>query len=203
VAPTWAYGTGWGFDGATQYLVSPALPGYPLSIVIRGQYPAADGGVWGAVGNGQQGVAVGTGGSTQDNSGTDIIGVNTGVAWADTNSAITTGANHVLAMIAPTSGAPLIFYLDGALVGSSWGGNTRNAPLGASYIGGHVDYFGVPNRFSNASIAALAIYSDALTAGEVAALTVSMNALPTAAGNPVAIIQQHHHAAVYGGVAVG
>jgi hypothetical protein len=35
VAPTWASGTGWGFDGSTQYLTTGIVPASGYSVVVR------------------------------------------------------------------------------------------------------------------------------------------------------------------------
>lgn len=168
-APTWASATGWTFDGVTQYLVTGIVPASGWSVLAR-FYDA-----------GQNGPLLGCDQAWTQAGGSFYLRASLLGSWRQFGNgeefsvapAITTG------VLATTPGAA---YTDGAYDGvvPNW---TKPAAGLDIYIGlFHIAASGGVNDsggyFPNSQkIQAIAIYSDALTAGEVATVSAAMAAL--------------------------
>lgn len=159
VAPAWAYGTGWTFNGTTQYLTTGYVPGAGSSLIARvsglpntnnhvaGLYLVWAVGAWTAKffyahGSWKIGAAIGL----------PFTGV---LAVANTKGYVNGAADP------------------GTVTGA---GGVATAYIGAGNSGG------VATAFAACSVQAVAFYSGTLSAADVLALTTAMNALPTAAG---------------------
>lgn len=174
VAPTWAYGTGWTFNGTTQYLTTGiTVTSNTWSVLVRFTNGASTldrmlcGGYVGS-GTADFGLFQVTGGKSYY--------VNNALKAAP--SIYTSG---VLGMAGKTA------YINGA---------AETGAIGAGAVTGAGFYVGrnaaSANYYFPGKIQALAIYSATLTLADVVAITAAMNALPVAASTPT--MMQHHHA---------
>lgn len=181
-APSWAYGTGWTFNGSTQYLTTGGVvPAAGWSAVVRFSSlgsPGSNAPVLGAGNNGAGNAfqlvpyAAVTGSVRLYAYGTNFL-----IASANVSSG-------TLAMV----GGGNSYYnaaSDGATPGT-FSGAGQALYIGARNNGGTAD------RFCPVSIQAVAIYSGALTSGDVSAIVAAMNALPAATSAPT--MMQHHAA---------
>lgn len=165
VAPTFDAATGWTFDGIAQFLRTNYIPsvGANLSVIVRA-------------------IQQNSGGATQTligmaNSASPYNGVwvrlrnatalycNDGVSGAGTARY----GSHVAA-VAGRQG-----YIDGAPDGAAFADSAQAFPAYDMYVGAL--HFSSTIQFEVASIQAVAIYTTALSAAQVAALTVVMAAL--------------------------
>lgn len=164
VAPTWASGTGWTFNGTNQYLTTGAIPQTTWSIFLR----FSDSTI------GTTGVPIGeapASGNTQIMLSPKTGGLNR-YYW----NGNTTGAP-----VAPpiTSGVMAISGNNGYLNGSfdiaipvTWSGtNTLPIYIGAANVNSVATYF------TPLKIQAVAIYNSTLTAPQVLAISTAMAAL--------------------------
>ena len=173
VAPTFDTAEGWVFNGSTQWLDSGITRGSGYTMIVR-VYATSDGVPMGGLDNNISYFRVRAG---------DVI-------WFSNNSFIAVapsgiGSEMVLAL------AGKVAYRAGSTTGTVSGSDAAGSPIS----------FGVakPNhRFCACKIRAAAVYSGTLTAGEIAALTTLMNALPVAAAKGLPIIA-YHHRQVFGG----
>lgn len=168
VAPTWAYGTGWTFNGSTQYLTT-------------GVVPASDQ-TWSAL-------VRFTGGAQNTGALFGVVSATSSryfVIWPDWTDnkiyynnggatlGVTPGMNSGVAGFAGNKG-----YRDGiADPGTNSAGS--GTITGGVYIG-RLNY--TTPYYWLGNIQALAIYSGTLTAAQMLAVTTAMNALPVAAGD--------------------
>jgi len=161
VAPTWASGTGWSFNGSTQYLTTGLVPASGYSMIC--QYD----GLSGASIEVLCGIA-----STVDDARFWIMPRHTADlhiwGYGDAiNTTATRSASGVMAL-AGTNG-----YLDGVLDGPA---GTWNSTVLDIYIGGNNSDTGILNTIGG-NISALAVYNTTLTGPQVAAITTAMQAL--------------------------
>lgn len=153
VAPTFAAGVGWTFDGSTQYLTSGLAPAAGYSMIVRFS------GV-----SGNEAVAAGS-----SNSGANffLLAPRTSLATFH-NYGYTSGI-----VVAPALAAGVMAiaaedcYLNGALEGSTTPGAITSQPIaiGAQNNGGTI------TKFLAGTITHLYIYNRTLTAEEIAAIT--------------------------------
>lgn len=160
VAPTWASGTGWTFNGTTQWLnsgITPANNSWTQIVLF----------------------------SSLTNSGI-VMGVESGSrAWFRPNigavqygfgaTVLSAGAALTGGVLAAYNAANTIYgYRNGVIdgsVASTSGSLTNTVYLGCRNLAGS------PQLFAAANIQAAAIYSGTLTAPEVATITAAMNLL--------------------------
>ena len=165
VTPTWASGTGWGFNGTTQHLTTgiTAQSGVNYIFVIR--FSNLDSGdsrsIFGAVGN---------------------------VDWRIEISPIFSGGNgrYIYTSVVDTSAASATagvvalsntnVYLNGSSVTSFDPTSITSTSPHALFIGARNNN-GVANQHALGNIQAVAIYSSTLTASQVAAVSAAMAAL--------------------------
>ncbi len=180
-APTWAYNTGWSFNGTTQYLVGYTPPNQAaFTLIVRF-----------------------SGGSTATvralvctSDGTNNLGLfsslaASGVLYANSGQVLVTPslATGVLA-VAGGQG-----YRNGSADGASFTPTGR--PWSAMAIGRRNNN---NDFYFDGSIQAVAMYTTDLTAGEVATVTTAMNALPAVtAGKGLPVIADWHAAQLAGG----
>lgn len=167
-APTWAAGTGWTFNGTSQYLNTGITPTAGYSAIVRFSGSSAD-------------VAMIVG-------ATGYFGIwpqyspGTGYYQVGAGFQSTTGKTSGV-MCTVGNGASSQGYYNGAADGAAF---TATSPaFGPITIAG-------TNGFWPGDVQAVAIYNTALTAGQVAAITSAMQALPVAALLPIML--QHAEA---------
>lgn len=157
VAPTLDI-NGWSFNGSTQYLTTGIIPNGMKSMIVR--FSGASGST-----------AAILGASDADSSGRFIlfaaVGANRAYGYSGLNSVSGASTSGVMAL------AENNCYLNGAADGITAGSTITSSPL---FIGAR-NFAGAVNSFLSGKIQALAIYSTALTSGEVSTLTTLMNAL--------------------------
>lgn len=170
-APSFDTATGWTFNGSTQYLTSGYTPPGTAAFTVIVRYS-------GATRTGDRClVGQSDGGQNQG------IFVNLSLVG---NTAFLANGAYATPATAPAAGVLAVAggqgFLDGATYGSSWtpaAGTWRPIYIGAYNSAGSVAF-----RYAG-NIQAVAIYSTTLTAGNVATLTTSMEALPVASGSPL------------------
>lgn len=163
VAPSWASGTGWTFNGTTQYLRVLLLPQSGWSMIVR--FSGFSG----------SGIAVG-GQDTLTNTARFYLSPYLGALGAQVygygNSFYSGGALLASGTMAITAA---LAYRNGAYIGTGGGtytnGNAVNVAIGGRWTGSAVD------NLSSVSIQALAIYNATVTSGQIAALHTAMLAL--------------------------
>lgn len=167
VAPTFGAGTGWTFNGTTQYLTTGYSPGGTRHTVIVRYSDVA------------KATTCLFGADPDNNSRSLLIPDYTGASVYYFN-----GANiglqvspRLLAGVLAVSDRAYRNGTDEGSLGTFSGTNNQTYYIGARQNGG------VASLFINAKIQAIAIYSGIKTAGEVATLTTAMNALPVASGS--------------------
>jgi sporulation protein YlmC with PRC-barrel domain len=116
------------------------------------------------------GFAIGTGGSTFDNSGNDLILLYEGVRWIDTNDNIGTGWHHV-AMTVNKNGYPEA-YIDGVQTYSDTTGVGSSPQQSITYIGGYTGS-AAENRHADVTLDEIRIWNRSLTAQEIYQLYAS------------------------------
>lgn len=174
VAPTWAYGTGWTFNGTTQYLTTGVVPtnNQTWSAIIRlSGITNSNGRAYG------YNNAIPLYFELIPTTGTQILYRNSGTVAV--SAPVTSG---VLA-VAGTQG-----YKNGVAEGGTIPNPGANAFTGAVYIGCR-NQNGSPLNFMAGSVQAFAIYSGTLTLADVVAITAAMQNLPSA--GLLQIMQQH------------
>lgn len=182
VAPTWAYGTGWTFNGSTQYLTTGVAPGAAYSVIVRFS---------GAPVSGNNRYILGS--FDTANTIIQILALDGGSAkWVHGN----TGASSTPATSGVYAVTPTDAYKDGVDIGNvgGWSG-TSDKPI---FLGCR-NADGTPGSFTALSIQAVAIYSATLTLADVVAITAAMNALPTAAAAKGLPVIAHHYRQIFGG----
>lgn len=190
-APTFATATGWTFNGTTQYLtISPnaLLGSASYSVIMRCNITAgAKRGLFNF--------------ATSPNA--DLIFVESDREFVRTSGssgnltvALTTGSDAVWAHTWGSSNAKV--YKAGSESGSVAGPSAALANPGSAWIEiGRAFGSGGGTTYMLGTIAAVAIYTGKLTAGEVATLTTLMSALPVSAkGLPIIAA---HYSSIFGG----
>ena len=169
VAPTWASGTGWGFNGTTQFLnAGLALSNIGVAVFIRfSGFALSDGKT-----------IIGAFNSFAGNSISHVIQLNSGnvrsrngtadpIGLADNAPGLTSGVYGFSGLTPYRNG-----FAESALI-------TSTAPTGTPlniYIGA-LNLNGSAAQFTAANIQAIAIYPSTLTASQVAAVSAAMAAL--------------------------
>ena len=162
VAPTWASGTGWTFNGSSQYLTTGVLGTSAISLIIR--FSDASGGLI------TFGAAIEIGGPAKY------------ILWRPRSN----GNDRVIFL-----GTGEVRVVGGALVSGAYGyaGTTvyynsisdgtlasPTLPSLAIFIGA-LNFNGIPTQYGAIKVQAVAIYSATLTAPQVAAVSAAMAAL--------------------------
>ena len=169
VAPTWTSGVGWTFNGSTQYLTTGITPTGVMTALARfSGAPACVNCPTLCSGNNGAGNAFQlTPGGT----------ANPIWAWGTAFASVAGGyTSGVMAMAATAC------YYNGSFTVPNVGvfsGVGQALNVGARNNGG------TPDRFFGGSIQAIAIYSDTLSAGEIATVTAAMQALAAPSGAPL------------------
>jgi hypothetical protein len=162
VAPTWAYGTGWTFDGATQYLTTGITPLDAYSFMIR--------------------FSNRTGTGAHCLMGVDVAGNNFDFFPYSGGSSYWQRNGGFVSDTAKTAGVSGLAghsaYFNGAVVSVPFGPPAD--AQGALFIGCRND--GSPIYYTPADVQAAAIWSGTLDATDVTTITAAMNALPVASG---------------------
>ncbi len=186
VAPTWAYGTGWTFNGSTQYLTC----GLPLnnttsqSVIIR----------MSPTGSSKRGVL------WDGSSSGDLIFLETDREFirVDTlSTSLAYGLSNGAQVVALTNsgvaaGGGWAVYVNGTNVNA---GNGRAGTFNAVSLQiGRAEGSAAAMRYFPGDVAAVAVYSGMLTSADVTAITTAMNALPSAGGSIVPIVVAAHGA---------
>jgi len=159
-APTFDAATGWTFDGNTQYVTTGVVPTHPMSLILR-------------VANGYTGPQARVTAGCYDGKAFILESGYGGFRYYEYGTAYTGPGAAVAAgvmCLTPTQG-----YLNGATDGTTMSGGTT-LPVHALTIGGRNDG-GAVNSLWIGKIQAVAIYSTALTAPQVAAVSAAMAAL--------------------------
>lgn len=183
---------GWTFDGTLRYLRTGITSYQPMTVIVRGRTTnlstyrswisvRAGGGGWHfyhTVNPGNVGKADFTRG------GQTAIGTSSGTYPSD-------GTSFVAAFTLTAADA-WVFYKDGTANGS--GTTSVSAFTGTEIVIGD----GVHSLHHYGSIAAVAMYDSALSAGNVTTLSTAIAALPVSSAKGLPIIA-HHHYAVFGG----
>lgn len=163
-APTWASGTGWTFNGSTQYLTTGLTPtdtGWTYLVRFSG-----------VSGSGARGLI----GSYNSGAGASLTQVNDSAMDAynglDYPSGLVNNTPTMTVGVYTMAGKAL--YRDGTA-------ETNSVPAGsgtllAMFVGA-INITGGAGNFFNGNILAVAVYSDTLTAGEVATVSSAMAAL--------------------------
>ena len=161
VAPTWASGTGWTFNGSTQYLDSGVTVTSTYSVIGR----LAG---WSGWGNSPFGCVNPLNGHIFRINAQQAGG---SILWYNLSSTLQVTGTVTDSVLALGGTIP---YRDGvALAATSGLVGTPNS----LYVGAHHNTFGNPDTFMTGQIAALAIYDTTLTAPQVAAVSAAMAAL--------------------------
>lgn len=190
VAPTWAYGTGWTFNGTTQYLgFGHALDGTTAqSVIVRMTMRGS--GTRGIMWEGQSGTA-------------DLFAIESNREFIRVDTASTSltysmsNTASVFAFVNSASG--WVVYVNGSSVASGTGRTGTFDSVIQQFEIGRAELTGGATRYVEADVAAIAIYSGALDLTDLATITAAANALPVT-GAPASIVaQMHHHHAVFGG----
>lgn len=193
VAPTWAHGTGWMFNGTTQYLDLTGLAAdlKPISFIARLTQTAGVGGkaiiASSAAGGYSWDSDVRAGGASPV---MRLVKMDL-VVIGSMSFAPTPSTNTVVAATYSAAGV-WVQYIDGVLKSSGTNDQTLTA-------GRTLRITGQAGRFFPGSIAALAIYSGTLTLADVVAITAAMNALPVAAIAKGLPVIAHHYRQIFGG----
>lgn len=157
IAPTWAYGTGWTFNGSSGYLLTGVALGSGYSVMARytttGFGETGFGRLWDSTTNNTLWIA-------RTSGGTDVVLPDGGLVVLGMTGGVAALANRTV-------------YLDAVLKGTVSG---SAAAAGSLVIGNRA----ADDRTMSGSIAALAIYSGTLSGADVATITTAMNALPVA-----------------------
>ncbi len=164
VAPTWAAGTGWTFDGATQYLTTGVVPpdSQTRSMIIRiANHTGA--GVWSILA-GQQ-----TYGGARN--------LLLGSTYASNAEYWSGGFLRQAPLLATGTLAVAgnVAYRNGISDGNLSDAGSSDTHFGI-YIGA-CNYQNDPIRYGNGSVLAFAFYNTTLTADQVAAVSTAMAAL--------------------------
>lgn len=161
VAPTWAAGTGWTFNGSTQYLVTGVVPASGYSMLIQFT-------------NGPTATITWLCGEFKANARFDIQPSRTGADVRYGSGGLTVVAPHLTSGNLGIAGQQ--GYRNGTADGSAIGAWSALA-TDDIYIGCY-NFNGVgASNFISAKVQAFAIYSVTLTAPQVAAVAAGMAAL--------------------------
>lgn len=186
VAPTWAQGTGWTFNGSTQYLtLGLSAATKPVSYVIRMTPADASSSLQAPL------AASATGGLMFDfrNSGVvDIRFLKQSVVVIGSSTAQLVQATNVVVAITYSGVGAYAIYKN---AGTPATGTNNQTPSAST-----LQVSGQASRFFHGDVAALAVYDGVLTADDVSAITTAMNALPTLSAPSML---QHHAAMLAGG----
>lgn len=160
VAPTWAAGTGWTFNGSSQYLATGVIPvGTTWSAFIQFSNRTSGGNRW-------------------------LFGVLGGALAFGVVPALFSGfiqyynGNSVLGSAAVASGNLGVAGLVGYLNGTSSGSITSGSPTYTQGVFiGALNSAGTPQSYIACNVQAVAIFNSTLTPAQVAILAVAMAAL--------------------------
>ena len=142
------------------------LSSYPLTIVLVASVTTTNG-AFIKIGNGSNGVAVGIGNGTLDNSGTSLTGLNEAIAWIASSTPISTSQMSIIEI--NSTGSSTNIYLNGVLIVN---GGSSYSPSDSYYIGGYIA--GSFSRFPNCKISEDIVFNRLLTASERAAMVLNM-----------------------------
>jgi len=117
------------------------------------------------------GYGVGVGLNTMDASGNDLIGLKEGLAWIDTNDALSTGWVHVMVTI--DSSNDWEFFINGTSVFTSTQ-SAANTPTAKTQLGGY-DPNGSNYRFTDCFQDEWAGWTSVLTGNQITALARGVN----------------------------
>ena len=177
------------FGNSSQTNLSGGCPQttYPLTIVVVGSTTGNTNGAIAKIGsvlqggNTNNGVGIGVGSGTFDNSGGVIVGVKEATAWMPTSTALST-TNPFILEIYINAGSAAQIYLNGNPVAIGAGSNTNAyAPTTSFFLGGYAgdsNGSGLLNalRYVDCKIAESFILNRELTSGERAALVANQKA---------------------------
>lgn len=177
VAPTWAYGTGWTFNGTTQYLTTGYAPPNQVAFtaIVR---------ISNLTGSGTRAILA---------TPNTFVSVNLGFMMIATSTPYYLNSGGAFGSAGSTSGVFAIAgnqgYKNSATDGSSFSaaGSTWKTMLVGAYNGATV------RDFFPGNIQAMAIYNTTLTLAQVQTLTTAMNALPVAVAKGLPIIEHWHN----------
>lgn len=163
VAPAWSAEEGWMFDGSGDgYFGTGVLPRLGCSLVVH-------------IANAAGGIPVGADAAANHDMFIEVTG---GRIWwrydGKTRSSPPGFMGGVLALAGPNA------YRDGQIDIEGMGGEWPSAPGTATFFVGARNKVGTPMNFFRGDILAVAIYSDTLSAEEVATLTRRMRAMAAA-----------------------
>lgn len=171
VAPTWASGTGWTFNGTTQYLTTGIVPASTYSMIVRFSGLVTTGGASGHVACGSAGTgANATRFFIRPRYASPFLSYSLRYG-ADLTDIVGDVSSGIMALAASAQ------YKDGSYIGApgagTWSGtaydiyiaclNVNGSLLASSYLGGIIQ--------------ALAVYNTTLSAAQVAAISAAMAAL--------------------------
>ena len=167
-APTWAAGTGWTFNGTTQYLTTGIVPAATFTIIAQFSGASLP------PGNYPQPVGQNTTGAVNNISNGGVIPFPGGNHYFSWGGAATTVAGGLAAGNLALAGNQgyLNGVADGAAVGGGYGVATRGL-----FIGARNSNAGAAEYWYAGNIQAVAIYDVTLTAPQVAAVAAAMAAL--------------------------
>lgn len=162
-APTFATGTGWTFNGSSQFLTTPITPNSSYSIIVRYSDTANNGYVCGEYDN-----AVNRGFLSMAPSSGAVAGASRFLSDRELDAG-TEQATGVVAI------AGRIAYIDGASVGTCV--LDSHTPTTVHIGGLHFRTTGLTLLHYSGSVQAVAIYNTTLTGDQVAAVTTAAAAL--------------------------
>jgi len=164
VAPTWAAGTGWSFNGTTQYLQTGVVPSDAWSMIV--QFSNAN--VGGVAGGSYRYVTAESRFYIvpSHSSGNRQYANGTTTSYLRPGASVTAGNMAIAAKNA---------YLNGSTDGTIPAGSITDT-LGGIYIGANNNY-GSAMSFFGGSITAYAIYNATLTAPQISAVASAMSSL--------------------------
>jgi hypothetical protein len=161
------------FAGSTGQVSIPVVTAAEANVTLEAwvKLPTAAKGCFVKIGDANTGYGVGVGAAgvsfDDANPGNAVIGLYEGAAWLypTGNPTLSTGAwHHVAFVIGAATSAPT-FYIDGTPYAAT-ASATPHAPANSADLGG--DGIGGP-RWSNATLAKVAVYNSALSAASVTA----------------------------------
>ena len=141
------------------------LASYPLTIVLVASITTSTKGAFIKIGNDINGIGVGIGSGTMDNSGASLIELNEGVAWIGSSTPLSTSQMSIIEI--NSTGTSTNIYLNGTLIASGGG---AYIPTDTYSIGG---YF---TRFPNCQISEDIVFNKLLTSSERGAIVTNMSA---------------------------
>lgn len=183
--PSWTqgkYGSGLNFDGSDDEVTVSSVYNLGNSNMTIETWvylnTNSESGAFVKIGTASNGIGIGVGGSTFDDSGNNLLMLYEAVRWIDTGIDIGTGWHHV-AIAIDSSGVPT-GYIDGVSIGTFTGTNAVT-PTTSTNIGGYTGG-GPLNRHGNYKTDETKIYNYPRTAGQI---VEDMNGGHPLPGSPV------------------